>query len=916
MKAETKMTSHISSGHADLASQQLPHCQSYEHQQAIKAQSFRPTEKCEELPIDDVEKSIPERFEKIVRRYPNRLAVKMGNRGLTYNDLNQAANRVARAIRAKRGEGSEPIALLFEHGIDSIVAIFGVLKAGKFYVALDPSVPRDRIRYILEDTKPPLIVTNERNSTLAQQLTNGDAMSLNVDEIDDSLCCENLGLLLTAQELSTVIYTSGSTGEPKGVAETHEFRLAETKNHIKIARLCPEDRLALLHSVSFSSANVQLFSSLLNGASIWPFDLKNEGVGHFAEWLLDNRITVLHLPPSAFRQLSELITNPTRFARIRMIRLSGAPITIHDFNLYRSNWPRQTSLLIAMGSTEFGTIAQAILDKRFQFPYQGTPIGYPAPYKKILLLDANGQEVGPGQTGELAVKGRCLTAGYWTTLKQITTKVLTHSNNDKERTYLNGDIARMLPDGFLIHMGRKDFMVKIRGYRVEIGEIERALLLHPKVKEAGVAALNREAGEKYLVAYIVPRQMPAPTTSEFFSFLKETLPDYMIPSTFVFLDSLPLTNGKLNRAALPLPDHGRPQLSKSYIAPRNLVEEKLVQIWEKVLDLRPIGIHDDFFDLGGHSLLASRLFVEIEKAFGKQLPLTTLFWARNVEQLARIIQNEDWSAPWSLLFPVQPGGSKPPFFWVYGETSDVLLPRYLGPDQPLYGLMHEARTGNPVRYTKLTDIAANHLKDIQTVQPRGPYFLGGFCFGGMVAFEMAQQLQKQGQEVALLFLVDLGTLNNWRSRYEKTVSFRHEVSRHSRNLARISVREKLKYVQVRVEDRIRGIISRGKNIALTVARNAYFVSGCPLPPLLRQHYVSTVDHWAMQHYEPEVYPDDVILFKAQGTPYDPGIVAKLTAGKLHLHELPCSHNEIIKDPQVSVWASQLKSCLHNKGVTH
>jgi thioesterase domain-containing protein/acyl carrier protein len=473
----------------------------------------------------------------------------------------------------------------------------------------------------------------------------------------------------------------------------------------------------------------------------------------------------------------------------------------------------------------------------------------------------------------------------------------------------------MLPNGFLIHLGRKDFMVKIRGYRVEPSEIESALLAYPQVRQAGVVAWDREPGEKHLVAYVVPRDGVTPTISELHNFLMGKLPEYMMPSSYVFLGSLPLTNGKLDRSLLPLPDNKRPDMGHPYVPPHTDVEQSLVKIWQEILDIRSIGIHDDFFDLGGHSLLASRLFVKIEKAFGKQLPLTTLFWARNVEQLARIIQHEEWSAPRSLLFPIQPSGSKPPFFWVYGATSDVLLPRYLGPDQPLYGLIHEARSGKRVRYIKLNDIAANHLKDIQTVQPQGPYFLGGFCFGGMVAFEMAQQLQKQGQEVALLFLVDLGTLGNWRSRFEKRLSFRHRVSRHSRNLARIGVREAFKYVKDRVEDRIRGGISRGKKIAETVARNAYFISGRPLPPLLRPHYVSAVDQWAMQHYEPEGYSGDLILFKSEAKSYDPAWVARFTAGKLHLHELPCSHDEIIKDPHVSVWANQLKSYLHNAQAT-
>ena len=266
------------------------------------------------------------------------------------------------------------------------------------------------------------------------------------------------------------------------------------------------------------------------------------------------------------------------------------------------------------------------------------------------------------------------------------------------------------------------------------------------------------------------------------------------------------------------------------------------------------------------------------------------------------------------MFPIQTSGSRPPFFWVYGETTDVLLPRYLGPDQPLYGLMHEARSGKRVLYRTIPEIAANHLKEIQKVQPQGPYYLGGFCFGGMVAFEIAQQLQKQGQEVAILFLVDPSALNSWRSRFEKTESFRSEISRHARSLAGIDVWEKFKYVHVRVSDRINGIVDRGKNIAKTATRTAYFVTGRPLPPLLRLHYLDSVDHWAMNHYEPEEYTGDLILFKSAQKSYDPDLIGNLIGGKFQVREVPSSHHDLLKEPNIGLWVNELRACLEKAQV--
>jgi aspartate racemase len=401
----------------------------------------------------------------------------------------------------------------------------------------------------------------------------------------------------------------------------------------------------------------------------------------------------------------------------------------------------------------------------------------------------------------------------------------------------------------------------------------------------------------------------------------------MIPSAFVVLDAIPMTiDGKVDRSALPDPGNLRPDLGKPYVAPRTPTEEKLVNIWADVLGIDRVGIQDDFFDLGGHSLLVARLFAQIEKTFGKQFPVATLYWARTVERLAGILQQAGWSPPLSLLFPIQPGGSNPPFFWVYGESSDVLLPRYLGPDQPLYGLMHEGRTGKRTLHTQLGDIAAHHLKEIRAVQSEGPYFLGGFCFGGMVAFEMAQQLRKQGQEVALLFLLDLATIKNCKflldqgpNRYEplsKITAIRDKALHHSRNLVTLRPQEQLTYVRVRMEDgvrevkdRIREVISRGKNIADKVVRNFYFMTGSPLPISLQARYVSEVDRRAVGNYEPQTYPGRLVHFKAEGSTYDPQLIEKLTAGGLEAHEVPCSHADLINESHIHLWAEKLRSCL-------
>jgi amino acid adenylation domain-containing protein len=607
-------------------------------QQAIRDKCFHPTGMFVEFPIEDVETSIPARFEKIVLQHPDRLAVKVGKRALTYDDLNRAANRIARTILALTGQGSEPIALLFEHGIDVIATILGVLKAGKFYVALGFSFPPERNQYMLNDSQARLIVTNGRHFEPASSLASDVCTVLNIELLDDALASENIGCYALPDDLAAIRYTSGSTGEPKGIAESHRKILHQarltTNDELHI---CAEDRLTLLHSVSFGSAYPHLYGSLLNGACLLPFDIKSEGIHRLVSWIKDEEITIFKSPPPVFRQLAELLEVEAKFPGLRLIHLSGAPITQPDFDLYKNRFAAGPLLEISMGATEVRGICFALLDQSFSFPQVGSPIGYPRSGRQILLLNESGLEVEPGQTGEIAVKGRNLTLGYWRNPELTEAKLVRDSIAGDEQIYFTGDVGRRMSDGMIIHLGRLDLMVKVRGYRVDISEIERALLTHCQIQEAAVLAWDRDSGDKRLVAYIVCYPKPAPTVTELYEFLRDKLPDYMLPASYLFMDSLPFTNGKPDRMALREPDNSRPALPAPPVLPRNSIEDRLIKIWLEVLGIEEIGIHDNFFELGGHSLLATQIISRIRSAFCIDLPLPHMFKSPTVAEMAAII---------------------------------------------------------------------------------------------------------------------------------------------------------------------------------------------------------------------------------------------------------------------------------------
>ena len=606
-------------------------------QQAIRTKCIHLTGTFVEFKKEDVEQSIPARFEKIVAQYPHHVAVKMGDRALTYDQLNRAANRIAHAILEKDGQNSEPIALLFEHGIDVIVAIFAVLKASKFYLGIDLSFPQHRIAQMLENSGAGLIVTNGRNLELARSIAKDSRSLLNADEISNSTSSENPGLTIATEKFACLLYTSGSTGNPKGIVCPHRNIVFNAVIHGHVNHIRVADRLTLLHSVSFGSSHINLFQSLLNGASLYPFDIKSEGTLRLPAWLNEEQITVFHSPPVVFRQLAETLSGHEKISTLRLINLSGAPVSKLDIDLYRGHFLPKAVLEISMGSTETHTFSSFVVNQDFKFPDRGVPVGYPRPGREVLIVDENGNTLEPGQVGEIAVRSRYLNLPF---AHDPNTTIDNFNFDPKaggERIYLTGDLGRMMPDGFLIHVGRKDFVSKVRGYRVSLVEIEEALLDHSGVMEAAVVAWDNDAGEKQLAAYVVPRNDSILTVREIANFLRAKLPTYMIPSTFMFLKNLPQTNGKVDRRALPRPRRMRPRLGNAYAAPRNESEQQLVGLWQDVLDIRPIGIHDNFFDLGGHSLAASRIISRVIRLFQLELPLKALFESPTVAEMAAVI---------------------------------------------------------------------------------------------------------------------------------------------------------------------------------------------------------------------------------------------------------------------------------------
>jgi amino acid adenylation domain-containing protein len=602
----------------------------------IRAKCFHPNGTFIEFPEDEIEHSIPERFEKIARRFPDRTAVESRRHRLTYRDLNQAANRTAHAVLSTCGDKNRSIAVLMEHDAPVIGAILGALKAGKFYVPLDPSLPYARSKFIVDDAQAESIITNTKHLSLAKSLVKSPSGLLNIDDIRDFPDADPPARA-RPDDLSWVVYTSGSTGRPKGVMQNHRNVLHFMMNYTNGLHICAEDRLTLLYSFSVNGGGHDMFAALFNGAAVCPYDLRVEGFAGLGQWLIDERITIYHSVPTIFRQFAESLTRREDFPDIRIVRLGGEPVYRRDLNLFKKHFSNDCILVNRLGSSETGSLRMFFLDKETEVRNNLVPVGYAVDANDILLVDDSGAQVA-GDEGEIAVRTRYVSPGYWRRPDLTAGSFFDDPANEKRKIYRTGDLGRMLPDGCLLHLGRKDFFVKIRGYHVELEEIEMTLMELPDIKDVAVTALNNNSGNERLVAYVVPKTAPGPNVSEMRRFLADKLPDYMIPTTFIALDALPLTDTlKVDRKALPEPKGLRPEIAASYASPRNSVEEALVKIWAEVLDLNQIGINDNFFDLGGHSLAATRVISRVVETFPLDLPITVLFDSPTVAELAEII---------------------------------------------------------------------------------------------------------------------------------------------------------------------------------------------------------------------------------------------------------------------------------------
>jgi amino acid adenylation domain-containing protein len=590
-----------------------------------------------EFPTEDIEQSVAARFQRQVEQSADHPAVLTARGALSYRRLNIAANRVAHAILAACGAAPDPVAVLFAHGDTAVVASLAVLKAGKILVPLDASDPRSRVRGLLAHSQARCLLTDAAQHSLAGDAAAGALPVVDIGAIGEA-SDENPDLPIAPDALAYVLYTSGSTGRPKGVVWTHRAALHSALTYGDAMGLSPADRMLLLYGYNTSAGIRGILAALLRGAAVVPFDVRARGLSALGEVLAQDGITVYSSTPTAFRALAHSIRRPVRFPSLRLIAQTSEPAFRSDVALYRALTPPDCRFLNSLGSSEASFCRQYFVTHRTPIEQPLLPVGYPVPGKSILLLDESGHEVSPGEVGEIVVQSRYLALGYWRDPELTRERFSPAPDGSGAQRYRMGDLGRMLPDGCLVCLGRKDAQLKIRGFRVEPAEVEGALREHPGIRDAAVAGrAHPTTGEIRLVGYTVPRDA-APDGADLREFLAARLPAYMVPAAFVRLESLPLLpGGKVDRRALPEPRWDGSRGREAAALPVGSAARRVAEVWQQVLGVGPIGLRDDFFDLGGDSLGAARILNKIEQIWGIRLPLSVFLQNTTVEQLAALL---------------------------------------------------------------------------------------------------------------------------------------------------------------------------------------------------------------------------------------------------------------------------------------
>jgi acyl-coenzyme A synthetase/AMP-(fatty) acid ligase/thioesterase domain-containing protein len=832
--------------------------------------------------------SITSAFEQVVATAPNSVALRTQHGEITYREVDDSAAVVAGAILDEIGPAGEPIALALQDRGSAVTAMIAALKSGNIALPLTLDEPPSRVAEVIRRSGARLAIADGGAAAELADMVS-DMPIIRVDRIERSRDPDHAAVTVGPESPALLLFTSGSTGRPKGVIRLHH----QISTNALAKDIVPGDRLSQIYPPPFSAAIAAIFGALLNGATLCDFDVMAGGTHRLSEWVADEAISILGINPALFRRMLEGLQAGDRFSAVRRIEMGGEPLLRSDVDLFRAHFPSETTLSNLLASTEAEIVSRldigkdTVIDDEFV-----VSVGWPAPHADVHILDDGGGEVGPDEEGVLHVGGPLVTPGFWRDAELTEASFVAHPDGASGPLYRTGDLAMWRGDGSIQFIGRADHRVKVHGAGIDLLEVEHALVDLDPVHEA-VVVVDGAGDAARLIAYVVLHDPAAPVGAGILrSMLADRLPRSAIPGIITPIESIPLTpRGKIDRRALPRPGAETEPRDIEIAHPADDVERALVDIWEEVLSMGPIGVHDHFFDdLGGSSMQGLRMFAAISRHLHLDLAPTTLLTAPTVASLAEVIRRGGGAARQTSLVPIRKSGSLVPFFCVHGGEGGVFFVRdiaaYLDPARPVYGLQAPGFEGVPSPYRPVEELATRYVAEVQGARPHGPYLLGGLSFGGLVALEMGRQLREQGEEVSLVVLLDT-KLPTDQEIWEEA----KDPGRHWKRMRANGLRG-LVYPVVGVARRLRNSW-RASVIRLSMRL------GRRLSPTLRHHHYWTLYSRATREYTPGPYDGRTLVIAERGaSEYHRQRWEPVVGRRLRVREAAVGHHDLATHPFV------------------
>ncbi|BAZ44755.1 McnE protein [Chondrocystis sp. NIES-4102] len=868
-----------------------------------------------------VEPPIPQLFEAQVKNNPDAVAIISQGQQLTYGELNAQANQLAHYLKSVGVCRESLVGLCIERSLSMVVGVLAILKAGGAYVPLDITNPTARIAFILEDAQVKVLLTQ---ASLLDKLPTQIEQTICLDRDWDQIAQQssnNLKDIPNSKDLAHIVYTSGSTGKPKGVMLTHG-NLSHYANSLQLAfNITPKDIYLHRGSIALIVSARQLLMPLTQGASVLIVTAgETRNPLQLLELIKDYGVTIFDHVPSFWRSFSVILEQQPPTVRqklldnqVRLVAAGGEQVTPEIYQCWRATFKPSVKLANIYGQTEgTGVVTVYQIPNHIDGHFKSLPVGRPIPNMRVYLLDQNLHPVPVGVTAEIHISGQGVAKGYLNRPELTAERFVANPFIPGDRLYKTGDLGRYLADGSIQFLGRIDRQVNIQGLRIELGEIEAVLSQHPLVQETAIVVRENKLGET-LAAYVVASRSNQPTVEELRSYLQQQLPSYMIPSSFIFIKTFPLTtSGKIDYRALSATnlEQATPEMVKSVEDP---LEVELLELLQEILGIKSITPQDNFLELGGNSLLAARLVTEIQHKYQQSISVANVFQAGTLQNLATLIRQEQNSSQPQSFVPIKPGNSDLILFGIhnlgYGLEFYRPLAKYLSEDISLHGLSSFlSNEPNKPHPRDIIGLATYYTEELLKIQPQGPYYLMGVSFGGVIAYEIAQRLVSLGHEVSFLGMVD--TFCPDQNAVRRDLPLQQRFFGH---LDRIR-HKGIKHIVDRVKWRL--------DLALHLTRSSLYQINWIRDNFAdetsrnfnRAEYIQlTREHQQVnRNYVIKPYPGSINMFRAADDPDSKLDWQKLALSNLFIDDIPGEHLEILQEPNVEILAEKLQLALLRK----